>query len=376
MSTQDLNKQVQEGLEKVSEQVDDRFSTLKKRIDTIEKEKNRINGSTFSGKSFEAGLNEALSKNKKQLADLKGGMTKEVRLSLDVKASDMTTTNTYTGEVIPADRLSGVHFDPDRSTHIRQFLPQAPTTSDTVRYVQETAYDDGVEGQAEGTAKGQSDFDVEAKDAPVKTRATFLRVSRQMLDDTSWLTSYINQRTPKKLFLDEDNQILYGDGTGENIEGIAEVAQSYSEILTSGNISNRFDVLTNAVAQAGTQNGEYQANRILINPIDYWSEALAKGDDDHYIHSASVREGNAPLRVAGVVVSPNTAVQSDEFFVGDFNMGATLAMRQGITIGFFEQDADNVTTNKVTVRVEERYALPIHNPNAFIHDRFGSAGVS
>ena len=373
MSTQDLEQQVKNGLENVSEQVDSRFNKLKGRLDEMEKANGRVSHNGKSGSRFKTNLSKALSENNKQLSQMKAGQVPEVRLS--VKAGDMTTGNTYTGEVIEADRLSGVHFDPDRPSHVRQLIPQAPTSSNIVKYVQETAYDDGTAGQVEGASKGQSDFDLEAKTAEVKTRATFLRVSKQMLDDTKWLTSYINQRTPKKLFVGEDNQILYGDGTGENIEGISQQAQAYSQILDSAD--NRFDVLTNCVAQlrAGG-NGEYMANRILVNPIDYWNEALAKGQDGHYLHDAAVRSGNAPLRIAGVQLTPITAVSSDEFFVGDFMLGATFSMREGINIRFFEQDADNVTQNKVTVRVEERYALPIHNPSAFIYGTFASAGVS
>lgn len=370
MSTQELKTQIKDGLGKVSEQVDARFSKLKSRMDEMEKANGRIGGS-FGKKTFADSLAESLQTEKQKLAQMKAGQLKEVRMA--VKASDMTTGNTYTGEVIQPDYLGGVKFDPDRPSHIRQFIPSAPTSSDTVKYIVETAYEDGTSGQVEGQKKGQSDFGVEAKSAEVKTRATFIKVSRQMLDDTPWLTSYINQRIPKKLFIDEDNQILYGDGTGENVEGISEVAQSYSLVLDADKISNRFDVLTNAVAQARTANGEYMADRILVNPIDYWNEALAKGTDGHYIHSDNIRTGNAPLRVAGVMVAPNTAVASGDFFVGDFLLGATLSRRQGITIGFFEQDEDNVQRNMVTVRVEQRFALPIHNPSAFVYGDFATA---
>jgi hypothetical protein len=35
-------------------------------------------------------------------------------------------------------------------------------------------------------------------------------------------------------------------------------------------------------------------------------------------------------------------------------------------IEFFEQDRDNVITNKVTVRIEETVALPVFGSNYFI----------
>jgi len=354
--------------------IEESIKMQKERLDGLEKTQNRIDGNTSKPKTFKDSLSDAFEESKDDLRAMANGKMKS--LNIEVKAGDMTTGNTYTGEVIEADRLSGVYFDPDRPSHVRQFIPQIPTTSDTIRYVQETAYDDGTAGQVEGQSKGQSDFDLTAKTADVKTRAAFMRLSRQMLDDTSFLTGYINQRAPKKLFIDEDNQILYGDGTGENVEGIAEVAQSYSQVLDSGTIVHKLDVLGNAIAQARAGgNGEYMANLALINPVDWYNIAFAKDGNNRYLYPEVV-SGGGSLTVAGVRIVPNTAVQDDEYFVGDFNMGATMALREGVNIGFFEQDADNVTTNQVTVRIEERYGLPIHNPSAFIHDRFAAAGVS
>ena len=367
----ELQDQVKQGLAKVEKQVDDTYGELKSRVDEIEKQNGRVNSTGKGGAPFDIELAKELNQANDQLIALKDGRQKEVRLQL--KAGDMTTGNTYTGEVIAADHMAGVHFDPDRPQHMRQFIPQANTDSDIIRHVEETAYNDNTGGQTEGEQKNQSDFDLEAITTEVKTRATFMRVSRQMLDDTPFLVQYLNQRMPKKLFIDEDNQILYGDGTGNNVQGISGVAQNYSNVLEAGKIANRFDALINAVAQCRTENGEYVADRIFVNPIDYWNQALEKGDDGHYIHGSEIRSGNAPLRIAGVQVVPNTAVNLDEFFVGDFSMGATMAMREGINLRFFEQDANNVTENKVTVRIEERYALPIHNPNAFIFGDFTTA---
>jgi len=355
--------------------IEESIKMQKERLDEIEKKQNRIDGNTSKKKTFAGKLSEALEDNKEQLVKMSNGRIKNANIDVDVKAGDMTTSNTYTNEVIDEDRLSGVFFDPDRPSHVRQFIPQISTDSDTIKYVQETGYDDGTTGTAEGNTKGQSDFDLKAKSAEVKTRASYMRLSRQMLDDTSFLAGYINQRAPKKLFIDEDNQILYGDGTGENIDGISNNSQSYSAVMASSNIVHRSDVLGNAIAQARTQNGEYMANLAMINPVDWYDIAFAKDSNDRYLYPEVVLAGN-DLTVAGVRIVPNTAVNEDEYFVGDFNMGATMALREGVSIGFFEQDQDNVITNQVTVRIEERYALPIHNPNAFVHDRFGSAGVS
>lgn len=389
----EIKELIEQGLEKVSEQISEvekkqseeianigeshketneelkalieKSDALKARLDGLEKAGNRVDGQT----SFKSELSEALLESKSDLNELKSNGRS---FRIDLKNDPMTTGNTLTGEVIAADRLPGVYSDPLRQTHVRQFLPQASTTSDNIRYVQETAYTDGSAPQVEGQDKGLTHFTLEAKDAPVRTIAAYLRVSRQMLDDATFLSSYINQKLPKRLLMKEDDQILYGDGTGENLEGITGVSQAWAGITAMSIVSN-FDVLVNAISQVRTDNGEYQASAIMMNPEDFYVMLVEKDNESRYYFPETVRFGGQPPRVAGVPIITNTAITKGDFLVGDFNSGATMAMRQGVSLQFFEQDRDNVQKNLVTVRVEERVALPIHNPNAFVYGDFTTA---
>jgi capsid protein len=72
------------------------------------------------------------------------------------------------------------------------------------------------------------------------------------------------------------------------------------------------------------------------------------------------------LYISGIPVYQSTAVAADNRFVGDFAMGAQLLVQEGMRIEFFEQDADNVTKNKVTVRIEETVAFPVYGSDYFI----------
>jgi HK97 family phage major capsid protein len=358
----DAHKETTDSLKNLTE----RAEGLQNRLDEMEKASNRADGRV---KTFKSSLIEGISGASEKLS----GLIKDGKpFRIELKDTDMTTGNAYTGEVIESDRLQGVFFDPDRPTHVRQFLSQTSTSSNNVRYVQESSYTDGTAPQSEGAEKGQSKFALTAKDAPVRTIASYLRLSKQMLDDTPFLTSYINQRAPKKLFLEEDEQILYGDGTGENIEGITTVAQSWAAIAGFSNV-NRFDALVNGISQVRTDNGEYNASAVMINPEDFYIALVEKDAEERYYFPDAVRFGGQPPRVAGVPIVANTAIEKGDFLIGDFNMGATMALRQGVSLQFFEQDQDNVITNQITVRIEERFALPVHNPNAFVYGDFATA---
>jgi HK97 family phage major capsid protein len=142
-------------------------------------------------------------------------------------------------------------------------------------------------------------------------------------------------------------------------------------VLTAADITGNYDVIVNAISQL--KSGEYNPDTVFITPTSYYNMAIQKGDDGHYLFDSGVRNGNAAMRIAGVRVVPITAMQGDDFLVGDFRMGATLGQRESISVQFFEQDRDNVITNQITIRIEHRIALPITNPNAFVYGDFTAA---
>ena len=369
MNDSESMQKVKKRADEINAKIDGKYEALQKEIDKIHTEAAKNSAFQPYGNGFDQALSKQLTENTESLAALKDNSKGKVRLEL--KAADMTSSTAFTGDVIAPHRLPSVSFDPDRSRHVRDFLPVTPIMGDVVLYVQETNWDDGTAGQVEGEAKGQSDFTLEASSAEVVTRATYLRVTRQMLTDVPFLRNYISTRAPRKLMLDEDQQVLYGDGLATNLTGITEEAQAYSEVLTAADITGNYDVMVNAITQLKT--AEYNPDTIFIAPPSYYNMAIQKGDDGHYLFDASVRNGNAPMRIAGVRVVPITAMQGDDFLVGDFRMGATLGQRENVSVQFFEQDRDNVITNQITIRIEHRIALPITNPNGFVFGNFTDA---
>ena len=113
----------------------EKFNELNSRIDAQEVATKKFNESR-EPKSFKNSLTKAISEG--ALDALKNGNARSAKF--DIKAGDMTTgANSYTGEVIPADRVAGYKFDPTRSTHVRQLIPTGSTASDVVRFVKESA---------------------------------------------------------------------------------------------------------------------------------------------------------------------------------------------------------------------------------------------
>lgn len=293
--------------------------------------------------------------------------------SFEVKA-DMTVAADFTGEVIPADRVAGYKFDPTRSTHVRNLIPQGSTSSDVVRFVKESGYTNGAAPKAEGATLAQSDFDMTASDANVRKIGTYFRISEEMLADTPQLTSYLSARAPEKLLSVEDTQILSGNGTAPNLSGIITDAADFD--TTSGGAfyqsvesANEFDVLVATLNQLALS--EYQADYIMLNPTDFHKILLLKDSNNSYLKD-QVYAGLQPAFM-GVPVVINTAITAGTFLAGNFGVGTQLWVRDNVGVEFFREDGTNVRDGFVTVRVSERIALTNYLPNAFVNGTFSTA---
>lgn len=293
--------------------------------------------------------------------------------SFEVKA-DMTVAADFTGEVIPADRVAGYKFDPSRSVHVRNLIPQGSTSSDVVRFVKESGYSNGAATAAEGATLAQSDFDMTASDANVRKIGTYFRISEEMLADTPQLTSYLSARAPEKLLSVEDTQILSGNGTAPNLSGIITDAADFD--TTSGGAfyqsvesANEFDVLVATLNQLALS--EYQADYIMLNPTDFHKILLLKDSQNSYLKD-QVYAGLQPAFM-GVPVVINTAITAGTFLAGNFGVGTQLWVRDNVGVEFFREDGTNVRDGFVTVRVSERIALTNYLPNAFVNGSFSTA---
>jgi HK97 family phage major capsid protein len=292
------------------------------------------------------------------------------RSTFEVKA-DMTTGDNFTGEVIPADRVPGYKFDPTRPVHVRQLLPQGSTTSDVVRYVKETAYTNGAAPIAEGGTYPSSDFDMTATDVTVRKIGTILRISEEMLADTPQITSYLSARAPQKLYTQEDAQILYGSGTGNNLSGINTNATAFAAGAFAGTVpgANEFDVLVASANQLALSN--YRPDYIMLNPTDFHKILLSKDTSNDYLVN-SVYQGLEPTFL-GIPVIMNTAITAGTFLIGNFAMGCQLFNRENLSLEFFREDGDNVKEGFVSVRLSERIALATYLPLGFVKGTFSTA---
>lgn len=288
---------------------------------------------------------------------------------------DITSATASAGALVQAMRLPEIYADPaDRTVHIRQFMNVGSTQSNAIEYMCENVFTNnaGPQYQAdpvafELVAKNKSDITFDLKTAPVRTLAHYIIASRQILDDASMLRNYIDGRLTYGLALEEDTQILYGTGTGGDLEGIMVNAdvQNAGGVLAGDNL---VDHIRKAIAMASTSH--YVANGIILNPTDFANIELLKGDDGHYIWATVPNGGEA--RLWRVPVYETTAINAGEFLLGNWSLAASLWDREQTTVRVAEQHADLFIKNGVAVLAEERVALTIYRPQAYVKGVFAA----
>lgn len=269
------------------------------------------------------------------------------------------TTNTV--NIVAPDRLDGIIAPGIRRMTIRDLLIPGTTDSNSMEYTRETGFTNKATPVPEGGAKPYSDITFELVTAPVRTIAHLFKASRQILDDVKGLASYIDGRARYGLQLAEENQLLFGNGTGANVLGIAPQASTFNPSISLPN-STAIDRIRLALLQAVL--AEFPASGIVLNPIDWAGIELEKDKEGRYIIGNPIN-GTTP-RLWNIPVVETQAMTANNFLVGAFNMAAQIYDRMDMEVLISTENDKDFENNMVTIRAEERLALTVYRPEAFV----------
>jgi len=289
------------------------------------------------------------------------------RQIVEVKDISSLTTDAAgsVGALIQPDRAAPVML-PQRRMTVRALLAQGNTSSAQIEYEREKLFTNNAAPVAEGASKPQSELQFEDATANVRTIAHWMRASVQVLADVPALRSIIDQRLRYGLSYVEETQLLNGSGVGQNLPGLVTNATAYAApgSLTA---TASIDIIRLMILQVAL--AEYPANGIVMNPIDMAAIEMLKDGDGRYLIGNP--QGTIDKRLWGLPVVETQAMTVDKALVGAFNLGAQIFDRQDATVEVSTEDGDNFTKNKVTIRAEERLALAIYRPQAFVYGDLG-----
>ncbi|NTE66653.1 phage major capsid protein [Agrobacterium tumefaciens] len=280
----------------------------------------------------------------------------------------ITSANTTVGvgrsqgtSLVPGARVPGIFGLPERQLTIRDLVMPGQTSSSTIEYVKETGFTNNAAPVAETTAKPYSDLTFDMTSSPVRVLAHLFKASRQILDDAPALRSYIDGRARYGLRFVEENQLLNGSGTGQNLHGLVPQATAFNPAFAAAD-ETAIDRLRLAVLQVVL--AEYPATAFVLNPIDWAKIELTKDAGGNYIIGNP--QGSLTPTLWNLPVVSTQAMAAGEFLTGAFSFAAQIFDRMDIEVLLSSENVDDFEKNLFTIRAEERLAFAVYRPESFV----------
>ena len=306
-----------------------------------------------------------------EAAGMKQGWRGEKALGTYVKADGSPMASPSGVGAALAEVQERLYEGPRRRLVVADLFGQETTSRAAITYFVESETVNGaVSTVAEGATKPLISF---GEPTPVTENvrkiAAVMKESDEMLDDLPWLASAIDNRGIYLVQLYEEDALLNGDGAGTNLMGLLNREGLLAEEMAEGE-SNFADALFRAKTQVGI-NSPFEADGIVINPVDYQALRLAKDANSQYYGGGYFA---GPYGNGSVIVQPpiwglrtvvTPAVAQGSAIVGAFSQGGSVIRRQGLTVDIANQNEDDWRCNRIAIRIEERLALAIRYPKAF-----------
>jgi len=321
-------------------------------------------GSHYGGGSSEP---DTMGKQFTDNPDLKGFAdyrTRPSRFSMEVKATVSTAADSA-GALGSPYRDATVQL-PQRRLAVRSLLPSIRVNTGSVEYAKQKTRTNNAAPVAELAEKPESAYAWELKDLPMRVIAHWIPASRQVLDDLPQLKGLIDSELMYGLKLKEDEQLLNGDGTGQNLHGLIPQATAYSAPITI-TAPTSIDMIGLAILQNAL--ALYPADGVIVNSADWMFMRLQKNSQGDYILGSPSVDVTKVLFGLPVVDTP--AMTVDKFLVGNFQAAATLYDRWDARIEVSTEHADFFIKNMVAILCEERLGLAVKNPLALTYGDFG-----
>lgn len=296
---------------------------------------------------------------------------------IEVTKSDMASMKemkvTSAGIVAP-------NYDPviqpgiRQELRIRDLLTTVPVSGQNYTYFKENLHTRGAAPVAEGGLKPTSNVTFTTQTDRVKKIAVWMPVTDEALDDVPQLMAYLQELLRYDLKLEEERQILKGDGTGENLNGLMTQATVYDADLTKAG-DTAIDLVRRAIYQVRKQS-MLSADGIVMTELDWMNIELQKDGENRYLF-ANLQGLVTPVLWGRPVVTSDSVDEGDvdtggEFLVANFARSSVLFDRMSFLfkMGLIN---DQFIKNERALLVEERLGLGVRRREGLVKGRFTAA---
>ncbi|WP_434558026.1 phage major capsid protein [Pseudomonas sp. Z4-20] len=293
---------------------------------------------------------------------------------IEVTKSDMASMKemkvTSAGIVAP-------NYDPviqpgiRQELRIRDLLTTIPVTGQNYTYFKENLHTRGAAPVAEGALKPTSNVTFTNATDRVKKIAVWMPVTDEALDDVPQLLAYLQELLRYDLKLEEERQILKGDGIGENLNGLMTQATVYDTTLTKAG-DTAIDLVRRAIYQVRKQS-MLSADGIVMTELDWMNIELEKDGENRYLF-ANLQGLVTPVLWGRPVVTSDSVDEGDattggEFLIANFARSSVLFDRMSFLfkMGLIN---DQFIKNERALLVEERLGLGVRRREGLVKGTF------
>lgn len=263
-----------------------------------------------------------------------------------------------------------------RPLSLRDIVAKGNTTSDTIEYVRLVSVTNNAAPVAEATSsaavgggvttvmagvKPESGMEFEKDSTVVKTIAHWIPATKRALADASQIRTLIDSFLRYGLEEELEDQMLTGNGVGENFLGLTGTSGVQVQAAPTGG-QDIFDV-TRIARRKVRIGGRANPTAFVMNPIDWERfELMRDGNDQFYAG------GPFSMRTPGLWGLPvveSEVIPEGEAWVGAWNF-AVLYDREQAGIQVTDAHADFFIRNLVAILAEMRAAFCVLRPPAFV----------
>lgn len=276
------------------------------------------------------------------------------------------------GQLVAPQLLPGIvplRFQP---LTVADLLASGTTSTSSVSYVIEAAFQDTTATVAEKGTKPQLDLTLARRQDNVTKIANVAKVTDEMFQDAEQFQAYLSNRMIFGVKRAEENQLLNGNGTSPNLQGILNRSGLATTVATAAGLTavKAMEGIYNQITALRSQSF-VEPDAIVINPTDWQTIRLGKDGQGQYYAGGPFTGayGNpGPSNVSslwGLKAVITTAIAQGTALVGGFQECAQVFRRQGITVEMTNSNVDDFVNNLITLRAEERLALAVYRPAGF-----------
>ena len=265
------------------------------------------------------------------------------------------TTAGWPPETTRIGRLVEMEFRP---VQILDLIPPGTTGQASIVYMAQTTRTMAAAERAENAAYPESEFALEERTGPVRSIGHRLPVTDEQMADVAGLQSYLDNLMIAGCNERLDGQLLNGDGTSPNLEGILNTTDIQTVAKTED--VNAFDTVYTALTNVRVT-GRAMPNRVFMHPKDWQDIRTAKDADGNYLYGPPQDAG--PMRIWGIPITETDHLAEGTALVADL-MKCQLFERMGIEveIGYV---SDDFSHGRRTIRAGRRVAFVVYRPKSF-----------